>query len=47
MAPIDAEKKGQIQAHICAHALAALLEEETNPAQVKILTEIEAAVRGQ
>ncbi|MBE9020237.1 hypothetical protein IQ272_29720 [Chroococcidiopsidales cyanobacterium LEGE 13417] len=41
---MDAEKKAQIQAH--ARALAALLDEETDPEQVKTLAGIEVAVRG-
>jgi len=41
---MDADKKAQIQAH--AEAIAALLDEETDPEQVKTLAGIEQAVRG-
>jgi hypothetical protein len=41
---MDADKKAQIQAH--AQAIAALLYEETDSAQVKTLAGIEEAVRG-
>lgn len=40
---MDTAKKSQIQAH--AHAIAALLYEETDPEQVKTLAGIEEAVR--
>lgn len=41
---MDAEKQAQIKAH--ARAIAALLYEETEPAQVMTLAGIEATVRG-
>ncbi len=41
---MDADKKAQVQAY--AHAIAALLYEETDPEQVKTLAGIEQAVRG-
>jgi len=41
---MDADTKAQIQAH--ARAIAALLYEATDPAQVKTLAGIEEAVRG-